>query len=250
MNKLITVFLIFFIFPLSINSQSLKVVKKSFSEYDSKLHYSINADYPQADFGPEALMGVRGIENDINNGMDAIVKDIVCGFKKSVSEMPVHKAMNGLESSLEISGDASVIAGTIFSAQIKEFSSVIGMAHPDTYIRSYNYCITSDGLLTDISDLFLHNSDYLKYISDYCKMDLKSTALKNGYTNIDDMIETGASQDLKNFSVWNVSEDMLIITFNASQAAPYVFGIQTVSIPLMNMTNMINPDGPLSFMFR
>ncbi|MBK6773060.1 MAG: DUF3298 domain-containing protein [Ignavibacteria bacterium] len=250
MKKLSALLLIFFILPLSIHSQTMKVVNKSFSENDKKLNYYITADYPQADFGPEALMGVRGISDDINNGIDTIVNNIISGFKNSVSEMTNHTAMNGLGSSLEIKGDASVIAGTIFSAQIKEFSAVIGMAHPNTIITSYNYCITSGGLLTDISGLFLHQSDYLKYISDYCKMDLKMNAERNGYTNINEMIETGASPDVKNFSVWNLSEDMLNITFNAYQVAPYVFGIQSVSIPLSNMTNMINPEGPLSFMFR
>lgn len=250
MKKLSALLLIFFILPLSIHSQTMKVVNKSFSENDKKLNYYITADYPQADFGPEALMGVRGISDDINNGIDTIVNNIISGFKNSVSEMTNHTAMNGLGSSLEIKGDASVIAGTIFSAQIKEFSAVIGMAHPNTIITSYNYCITSGGLLTDISGLFLHQSDYLKYISDYCKMDLKMNAERNGYTNINEMIETGASPDVKNFSVWNLTEDMLNITFNAYQVAPYVFGIQSVSIPLSNMTNMINPEGPLSFMFR
>jgi len=250
MKKLSALLLIFFILPLSIHSQTMKVVNKSFSENDKKLNYYITADYPQADFGPEALMGVRGISDDINNGIDTIVNNIISGFKNSVSEMTNHTAMNGLGSSLEIKGDASVIAGTIFSAQIKEFSAVIGMAHPNTIITSYNYCITSVGLLTDISCLFLHQSDYLKYISDYCKMDLKMNAERNGYTNINEMIETGVSPDVKNFSVWNLSDDMLNITFNAYQVAPYVFGIQSVSIPLSNMTNMINPDGPLSFMFR
>ena len=240
MKKLSALLLIFFILPLSIHSQTMKVVNKSFSENDKKLNYYITADYPQADFGPEALMGVRGISDDINNEIDTIVNNIISGFKNSVSEMTNHTAK----------GDASVIAGTIFSAQIKEFSAVIGMAHPNTIITSYNYCITSGGLLTDISGLFLHQSDYLKYISDYCKMDLKMNAERNGYTNINEMIETGASPDVKNFSVWNLSDDMLNITFNAYQVAPYVFGIQSVSIPLSNMTNMINPEGPLSFMFR
>ena len=250
MKKLSDLLIIFFILPLCVNSQSLKVVNKSFSEYEKKLNYSITANYPQADFGPEALMGVRGISDDINNGIDTTVNNIISGFKNSVSEMPNNTAMNGLGSSLEITGDASVIAGTIFSAQIKEFSAVIGMAHPNTVIRSYNYCITSGGLLINFSDLFLNQSDFLKYISDYCIADLKTNALKNGYTNINEMIETGASPDLKNFSVWNLSEDALNITFNAYQVAPYVFGIQSVSIPLSNMTNMINPEGPLSFMFR
>ena len=250
LRKLAVFIVLVLMIPLCADSQTMKVVFKSFSENSKELSYFISANYPQADFGPEALMGLRGVENDINYGIDTIVNNMICGFKNSVSEMPNNTAMNGLGSSLEITGNASVISGTIYSAQIKEFSAVIGMAHPNTVIRSYNYCINSAGLLSDFSVLFLQQSDYLKYISDYCIAELKSNAQKYGYSNIDEMIETGASPDLNNFNTWNISEDMLLITFNAAQIAPYVFGIQTVSIPLINMTNMINPEGPLSFMFR
>ena len=101
-----------------------------------------------------------------------------------------------------------------------------------------------------MSDLFLSNSDYLNYISSYCIADLRSYAQKEGYNNIDDMIIQGASPDIKNFDAWNITIDSLVITFNPYQVAPYVFGIQTVSIPLNNMLNMIDPNGPLAFMFR
>lgn len=171
-------------------------------------------------------------------------------FKDEVYGMQNNTAMNGMGSSLEITGSASVISGTVLSAQMKEFSAVIGMAHPVTLIHSYNYSIIYDSLLLNIADLFRSGSDYLKFISDYCIASLRENAMKNGYTNIDEMITDGASPDINNFCVWNLTEDSLILTFNPAQAAPYVFGIQTVPIPLSSMTDIINPEGPLSFMFR
>ena len=218
--------------------------------YKSKdMNYGISATYPQVDFGPEALMGLRGIAQDINNCLDTTLNGKIQNFKNEVSQLTNKTAMNGIGSSLEITSTAEVISGTLLSAQLKVFSSVAGAAHPITIIYPFNYS-TNIGLLSSMSDLFLSNSDYLNYISSYCIADLRSYAQKEGYNNIDDMIIQGASPDIKNFDAWNITIDSLVITFNPYQVAPYVFGIQTVSIPLNNMLNMIDPNGPLAFMFR
>jgi len=64
------------------------------------------------------------------------------------------------------------------------------------------------------------------------------------------MITQGASPSMENFSTWSISNDNINIIFNPYQVAPYVFGIQTVSIPLSSMLKMIDPKGPLGYMFR
>ena len=74
------------------------------------------------------------------------------GFKNSVSEMPNNTTMNGLGSSLRSRKCFCHFRNNILSTD-KEFSPVIGMAHPNTVIRSYNYCINSAGLLSDFSVL-------------------------------------------------------------------------------------------------
>jgi len=249
MKKISLLIILLLIVSAKVNSQTMNVSYKNLTEKDPVLNYVINATYPKVDFGPEALMGVRGIAQDINTAIDTMVNNKIQIFKKSVSEMPNKTAMNGLGSSLEITSDVLVISGTILSAEIKEFSAVIGMAHPATTINSFNYCTNSVGLL-NLADLFKKDSDYLKYISEFCIADLKAKALKDGYTNIDEMITEGASSEEKNFEVWSLTDDSLKIIFNPAQAMPMVFGIRTVSIPLENMTDKINPDGPLNYMFR
>ncbi|MDQ3020233.1 MAG: RsiV family protein [Bacteroidota bacterium] len=246
MKNLLLIFIISSIILPCANSQTMNITYKTIT--DKNPDYSINATYPQIDFGPEALMGVRGIAQDINNALDTMVSQIINGFVNEVSRLP-DKIVNGNGSSLGITSEAYVSNGTLLSAHITDFSSIAGAAHPLTTIHSFNYSIIASGIL-NITNLFLSNSDYLNYISNYCITQLREYAQKEGYTNIDEMITGGASPELKNFNTWSIKNDNLEIKFNPYQVAPYVFGIQTVSIPLSNMTSMLNPKGPLSFMFR
>lgn len=253
MKKILSAYILFFMLAAmqeNLTAQTMNISYKTITGEDKDEHYIINAVIPQVDFGPEALMGVRGIAEDINTSLDTIAEGMIQKFKNSVSELTNKTAMNGMGSSLDIKSAANVVSGTLLSVRINEFSSVIGMAHPVTTFHSFNYSTVTDKFLLSISDLFKEDSDYLKYISDLCIADLRENAIKNGYTGIDDMIKSGAGPDLKNFSVWNITDNTLIITFNPSQTAPYVFGVQTVHIPLFYMTEMINPKGPLSFMYR
>jgi len=248
--KKIFFLVIFCLLGYNLYSQSMNITYKTVTDKSTEMNYGLSATYPQVDFGPEALMGLRGIAQDINNSLDTTVNGIIQSFKNEVAQLTNKTAMNGMGSSLEITSTSEVISGTILSTRMKVFSSIAGAAHPITIIYPFNYSTTSIGLLVSISDLFLANSDYLNYISSYSIADLRAYAQKEGYNNIDDMITQGASPDIKNFDAWNITVDSLVITFNPYQVAPYVFGIQTVSIPLSNMINMINPNGPLAFMFR
>jgi len=247
MKKLIFILILCSIYGNS-NSQEMKVTYTSINVSNSKLKYTVNANYPQVDFGPEALMGVRGIASDINNSLDTTVSGIIKNFETGVREMPA-VASNGNESSLDITGRGWISNGSLFSAELTVFNNVAGMAHPLTTVTAYNYDYRGGGPFS-ISDLFLSSSDYLNYISTYSIRQLTAHAEKEGYTNINDMILSGASADLKNFNNWVVENDSLRIIFNPYQAGPYVMGIQTVSIPLSDLTGMIDPKGPLSFMIR
>lgn len=247
MKKLIFILILFSIYGNS-NSQEMKVTDTSINVSNSELKYTVNANYPQVDFGPEALMGVRGIASDINNSLDTTVSGIIKNFETSVREMPA-VASNGNESSLDITGRGWITNGSLFSAELTVFNNVAGMAHPLTTVTGYNYDYRGDGPFS-ISDLFLSSSDYLNYISTFSIRQLTAHAEKEGYTNINDMILSGASAELKNFNNWVVENDSLRIIFNPYQAGPYVMGIQTVTISLSEMVSMIDPKGPLSFMKR
>jgi len=248
MKNSMLILILFFIAIANANSQQANVTYKILTDSNASMDYKVSVTYSQIDFGPEALMGVQGIASDINNVIDTMVSGNVKRFVIEVSQMP-EKTVNGNGSSLDISSDANIVNGMLFTGQLTVFSNIAGMAHPMTTIQSFNFNL-ADGNYIELSDLFKSSSDYLKYISDECINQLTAKAEKEGYTNINDMITSGASPNANNFSVWNIKDDNLVLTFNPYQVAPYVFGSQSVSIPLSNMTSMLEPKGPLSFMFR
>ncbi len=233
---------------MNANSQEMKVIYKTVEDSNSTIRYKITANYPQADFGPDALMGVRGIAEDINNTLDTTVGGIIKKFKTSVEEMPVVDS-DLTESTLDISGRGWVSNGSLMSAELNVFSYLAGMAHPLTTVTGYNFDINANGPIS-ISDLFIKNSGYLNYLSKTSVNRLTANAEKEGYSEIKDMILEGTSPEIKNFNNWVVENDSLIIIFKPYQVGPYVMGIQTVSIPLSELTGMIDPKGPLSFMIR
>ena len=246
--KLFTYTLLFLLFSISIHAQTMNVNYKSVELNNSHLSYSVKASYPQVNFGPDALMGVRGIAGDINTFFDTTVSSVIKEFEHQVSELPV-KSLDGHGSSLDISSEAYVTNGSLLCSEVTVFTYLVQMAHPNTVLTTYNFKVNGEGPLT-ISSLFKSGSDYLNFISSYCIKELTAKAVKEGYSDNTEMINSGASPDEKNFSNWTVKDDSLNIIFNPYQAGPYVMGIQSVSIPLNELTSMISSDGALSFMLR
>ncbi len=248
MKKIFFVAFALFFSTHLIYSQTMSITYKSISQNESSLNDSVTAIYPQVDFGPEALMGIRGIAQDINTSLDTLVKEMIKRFDGEVFLLD-DKNVNGMGSMLEITSTANISGGTLLSVQISEFKNLSGNAHPLTTITTFNYSITSVGIL-NMSNLFLKDSDYLNYVSDFSINELRIRAKKEGYENIDDMITSGASAKQENFTNWLIHNDSLEIIFNPYQVAPYVFGIQSVTISLSSMLIMIDPKGPLNYMFR
>lgn len=230
-------------------SQNMNITYKEIKRENKSQSSEITASFPQVDFGPDALMGVRGIASDINGDVERIVNGMISDFESGVNELE-HKTINGNGSQLDISSDASVTGGSLFSARLIKFSYYAGAAHPMTIVTTFNYSTIAYGVIESLSKLFRKDSGYLNFISNYCITKLREHAVKEGYDNIDDMIVDGASAKEENYRNWYVESDSLVIIFNPYQAGPYVMGIQTVAVALADMTAMIDPKGPLEFMYR
>ena len=249
--KMKTKFLLMLILVCIINTgsfaQTMQVTTKNITEEEKGGKYSIKIDYPQVDFGPDALMGVRGIAEDINSSLDSIVKSIIDEFVKQAAEVPEIKDLD-TESELAINGMGWVNNNMLLCTQLINFTYIKGTAHPMTTNTTYNYTSGGEGPLS-FSSLFRKDKDYLNYISTICIKDL-SQKLNDKDDDNTDMILDGASADEKNFVNWSVKDDTLIIIFNPYQVAPYVYGMQNVGIPLSRLMEYLDPQGPLSYMFR
>jgi len=240
--------LIFFAVSISASAQQMNITYKNEIDKNEKLNYMTDVTYPQVDFGPEALMGVRGIAQDINTAINESVQNYIESFKTQLEEIK-GDSKEGESNSFKVTSEAEITGGTLLSVKFTMFSDISGMAHPMTNDSSFNYSTISTGQLV-LKDLFREESEYLKFISAYSQKELEAYAYSQGNENIFDMIKLGTSPDANNFKVWNIKNDSLSITFNPYQAAPYVFGIQEVKISLSEMLSMFDKTGPLEFLFR
>ncbi|MEO8512297.1 MAG: RsiV family protein [Ignavibacteria bacterium] len=245
--KSITAFVIVFLITFSAYSQKLNITSHTIKDSSSAKKYEITAYYPQIDFGPDALMGVRGMAMDINIEIDSLVAHIINPFKEQSSgeEIPCPQPLNNME----VNYTTLYKNNGYLSFLFETYSSPRCAAHPMTFRTTFNYSYTGKGLLT-VDSLFTPGSGWLEYISKYCINELKSRAKKDQLDNIDDMILSGASAKPENFNTFTVNDYTLDIHFNLYQVGPYVWGFQAVSIPWKDLLKMIDPQGPVGFLIK
>ena len=216
-------------------------------EADTSHTYSLSANYPKIDFGPDALMGVRGIADDINSQILKLINGQFAQFKQQAIEDTFSCPTR--ESTLEINYTTVYKDNGYLCFMFETFSDPKCAAHPMTYRTSFNYSYTGKGLLA-IGDLFTPGSGWLEYISDYCIKDLNEKAKKDGLQNNEANILDGAGPKENNFYTFTVNEHSLDIVFNLYRVGPYVWGFQSVSIPWKALIKMLDPKGPLGFMVK
>ncbi len=248
MKKPVILCILFFCITAMTNSQTANITSHDFKESSVIKRYEILMQYPQIDFGPDALMGVRGIAQDINTCIDTLRQNQVNDFMYILSTLPKEPCAQQI-SGLEMKYKTVYNSSSLFSFQFEVFSAPDCSNHPYTYYATLNYSTTSVGAF-GIGDIFVPSSDYLKYISDYTYNVLKQRAEKDGLLNSDEVMRGGTMPLAENFRVFNVDDKNLTIVFNPYKAGPYVWGIQTVAIPLSGMKEMISANGPIGELIK
>ncbi len=231
----------------SVFSQTLNITSHNLKENSTEKKYEITVNYPQIDFGPEALMGMRGVAEDINVEITKLFNGQVVAFRELSAEdnYDCPQPLNYME----INYTTAYKNNGYLSFMFETYSNPRCAAHPMTFQNSFNYSYVSKGLLT-IDSLFTPDSGWLEYISDYCIKELNAKAKKDGLENNENNIKEGAGPKPENFNTFTVNDHTLEITFNLYKVGPYVWGFQTVSIPWKNLVKMVDPKGPLGFMVK
>ncbi len=245
--KTIVAALFLFMFIFSAVSQTLNIKPYTMAEGDKNNKYNMTANYPKIDFGPDALMGVRGIADDINMLIQKMINGQFTPFQQQAIEDTMSCPQT--ESTLEINYTIAYKDNGYLSFLFETFSNPRCAAHPMTYVTSFNYSYTGKGLLL-ISDLFTPDSGWLEYVSDYCIKELNAKAKKEELQNYEENIKEGAGPKTDNFYTFTINEHSLNIIFNLYRVGPYVWGFQTVSIPWKDLVKMLDPKGPVGFMVK
>lgn len=253
MKYLIGVFTVSFLFLSSISfSQTLQIDADSLIEKSSlnKFDYQIYMRYPKFSFGPDALMGVRGIASDMNVLIDSINKEHKRIFTDDLRTMEYNDAFKGMGTDLTTDYQVVFHMNSFVSISFLHYEMIAGMAHPLHFSYSFNYDYVNKGLISSIDDLFKPGSGYMKFISNYCKQDLKRQAKENGYTLEKDYLNQGTAINKDNYKVFTVDDNGVNIIFIVNQVGPYALGEQTVKIPKDKLTKYIGNDSPLNMWYK
>ncbi len=108
-----------------------------------------------------------------------------------------------------------------------------GAAHPLNTVVIKNFI---NGQEVALADLFISGADYLTSIAATAKKAITAKKISD-----EQWINDGTKPTAANYSVWSFSDKGIAIIFNSYQVAAYVYGEQTVVIPLALISNMIKP---------
>ncbi|MBO0586271.1 DUF3298 domain-containing protein [Sporosarcina sp. E16_8] len=115
--------------------------------------------------------------------------------------------------------------------------SYTGGAHGMTIIKSLTFD-TKNGKQYELKDLFKKGSDYKKKLSDIINRRIKDWNI--------DVLEP--FKEIRSDQDFYIADTSLVIYFQLYEITPYYWGFPYFPIPIKDLADIINPDGPLDRM--
>lgn len=217
----------------------IETESKEIAESSSEDNYAIKVKYPAISSGSELR------DHRINTDLEKQAQKIISDFKKDKAEFETLTSSNGdipvlvttpysLDSSFVTTKNTKNIFGVAFYVS----SYMAGAAHPNNYLITANYDLTT-GLPIDIADIFVDDSDYLTVLSEKSREILYKQLAKD-LPYIQDQIDAGTNPKLINFEAFLVEQTGLRILFSPYQIGPYALGSVEITIPWSELELITN----------
>ncbi|CZG29187.1 TPA: DUF3298 and DUF4163 domain-containing protein [Legionella pneumophila] len=186
----------------------------------------------------EYLLDIKYPQGFQSNGVNQAVKEFITNQQKSF--------MNELSEDADTPADAPGKTGLNITYSIPyqstnalsvRFNISIyhrGAAHPSNAVKVLNFIKNQP---VQLSDLFVPGSDYLQPIADLAKKEITAKKISD-----ENWIKEGTKPIQENYSIWHFTKKGIAIVFNTYQVAAYVYGEQTVDIPLSLISAMVKPE--------
>lgn len=189
--------------------------------------YTVNVNYPVLTM-PDANKAMN-----INKRIKELADNQANAFIKDITPREADQVASFMESDYRF----YLISENFISLNLNFSTYYSGAAHPMTYSVPFNYEVDRDKELF-LDEIFKPSADYLKYIADYCQLDL---ADKLGA----DLFNEGLSQDKVNFSLFVLNPESIIFLFDPYQVASYAAGPQQTEVFYYQLTDVINEQGAI-----
>ncbi len=225
--------------PVSIN-QNMQIVATTKQEKDEQLPYQIDYTYPQIE--GEALSASAQAFNRLVT--DMVTKNVQ-QFKNYVkADMPHMQTLPDAvkQNTLTINYIANVIKPAnqiIISVRVSIEGFQAGRAHPYHTNQVLNYDLNT-GKELELKNIFKPGAKYLNEFAKYATAELDKK-LEDKW-----MLKDGTAPLAKNYQLWNLQNDGILITFAEYQVAPYAAGVQEVKIPYVDLKKLIAPNAVIA----
>jgi hypothetical protein len=237
----VSIFNLFF-FVLQSVSQDYRIINKELTEKSKKGSYEFSVSYPLISDYNTNITSMNLFNKLIENKMEAL-RDT---FRVWMKDWEVPNEMTGVGSYYEAGDSVYFADNRLISIQFFEGYYFAGAAHPNNSSFTINYDLVNNSEIT-IDNLL--TAGWEKKISEICIKSLKEQ--KNILPeNEDDWIKRGAGPEKKNFEVFNITKNGLLITFITYQVGSYAEGPSEVNIPYLELKDIINNSSMLKDFFR
>lgn len=200
------------------------------------LKYEMN--YPKILIYPKYIYN-NGYNKYIIQSINKIMYDDVIKFKDNLKSQSLKYAQGYKEGQFKFkyeaysNFDVTYDKNDLISISI-EFYEFTGGAHGMTYLKSYNYSLTTGEEIL-LNDLFNKNIDYKKIINTYIETYIKEN---------EDLFFKGEEgfKGIKNNQSYYITNDSLVVYFKIYEIAPYYVSIPKFEIPLKEIKDYLNPE--------
>src|SRR4030095_5199610 len=217
------------------NSEKYEIKHEQIKAEGKEKKYEINISYPQ----------ITGLNNSSEKGFNTFVKQRMEAERDSfvvwMKDWEISDYNKDFTSDYDITDTVIYYDTKIISVMYDLYYFFAGAAHPNNSNFNQNYDLENNKPLL-LNDLLL--SGWPKTISKICIREITKHKRELG-TDPDEWIKDGAGAVEKNFEVFNITKDSLIITFPTYQVGNYIEGPTVISIAYSELKNIINTDGQL-----
>lgn len=187
---------------------------------ESTKTYRISGAYP-------VIVGLPDADQfDVNTKIKQIVEETLADFRRTAAAIPPEK-LQGNISTLKVSYERATLTNDLVSFGLSIESSIAGAAHPNSYVRAFNYDLVKrlPILITDLTSV--------ETLSVKTRGVLTEAAKARGTYDHDiaALIDVGTDPTQpENFRAFLMESGSIILLFNPNQVAPGSEGVQRVSI--------------------
>lgn len=219
-------------------AQAYSVKTKTISENGTAPRYSVAVQYP-------VVKGLQSkdAEAALNDWLAKWALARITQFLHSVANLgsPDLTGNTPGENRLSITYTAKVKTDHVLGIVWDTYQMAVGAAHPSEVLNSVMVNLDT-GKQIMLADLFTPGSAYLKRLSQFCTDQLTVAAANAGYP----LFVEGLKPVAKNFENFLIRPEGLYFVFNPYQVAPYVAGVQEVTVPYAVVADLLQSGGPVA----